>query len=153
VTAPEPEAAHTLLPFLERVANAWLRARSAARQAARGKPATFEPRRIELRPGGAQVEFSVNAMGGLIKAAPKVRLEITSTSPERTELRWEWGEGGGMSRAAGRGLSLIPQEKIDEWIRERAGDGVRVQGEHIVLEHSALMARFFAGPGPDSSDA
>ena len=152
MTTLEPETAQTLLPFLERVANAWLRARSSARAASRGRPAAFDLRRLELHPGGATVELSIHAMGGLITAAPRIRLEVIATSPERTELRWTWGEGGGISRIAGKGLALFPQEKIDAWIRERAGDGVRVQGERIVLDHATLAARWRrpAGetPGP-----
>lgn len=142
MTPPESSTAHTLLPFLERLANQWLREHAARREAARGRPDTFGLRHIALHPGGATVDLSVHAMGGLITASPKLRLEVLSTSPERTELRWTLGEGGGLSRLAGRGLSLVPQEKIDEWIRERVGDGVRVHGDRVVLEHATLIARF-----------
>ena len=46
---------------------------------------------------------------------------------------------------AGRGLSLLPQARIDEWLREKLGEGVRLEGERVVIEHAALAARLRRG--------
>ena len=146
----EPEAAQTLLPLLERVANLFLAGRTTAREAARGRPPALALRRIVLEPRHLTLELAVHALGGLVSGAPRIRLELLATSPERTECRWQWGEGGGIARLAGRGLSLFPQEKIDEWVREKLGEGVRVEGERVVFEHAALAARLRRQGDPDS---
>lgn len=147
MSEPVPESAWTLLPFVEQLANSILRARASARAVERGKPASFTIRGISLTKGEATVEVSVNAMGGLIALNPRIRFEILDTAPERTELRWTSGDGGGFSRVAGKGLSLMPQEKIDEWVRNMLGEGVRVVGDRVFLDHRLLVERLLAGNG------
>jgi hypothetical protein len=145
VTIPELQAAQTLLPFLERILNALLAARAPAREAARGFSPAWGLRRVALDPRGATLELAVSALGGLVAGSPRIRLEILSTSPDRTECRWHWSANERMSRLAGRGLSLLPREQLERWLRDHLGEGVRLEGERLVLEHAVLAARFRRG--------
>jgi hypothetical protein len=95
---------------------------------------------VRLSGEGALIEIELSALRGLVTGTVPVHLEILSTTPEQTELRWRVGEGG-LAALAGKGLGLVPQALLDGLVRGWLGPGVRISADRIHLDHRDLAGR------------
>ena len=133
--------AQTLPALLEALINRAL--------AARAEGQRIYPARIEMAADEVRVELRVSGIAALAARNPRIelRLRILSTSAEQTVCAWSWGEREGLSRLIGKGISLVPQEMVDDAMRRFLGQGIRLEGERLILHHAELAAHWFGGEG------
>jgi hypothetical protein len=129
-----------LIPLLEHLLKLLLAARQRPGGAGGAKP-KVQLGAIRLADGGAVIDLELSALGGLVSGAVPLHVEVVSTTPEQSVLRWRIGEGG-LAGLAGAGLGLVPKPILDGLVRSWLGDGVRLDGDRVVLDHRELVRRF-----------
>lgn len=126
---------NALLALLQALANRGL---------AGGAPGAVAVRNVELSAGEVRFEAAITAIPALAKRPIRLRLVVLETTPERTECRWETVGGRGFSRLVGRGLGFIPEETLDRWVGKVAGEGIRVRGDRVTIDHAACVRHWLA---------
>ena len=109
-----------------------------------GAPGAVAVRNLVLSAGEVRFEAAITAIPALAKRPLRLRLVVLETTPERTECRWETVGGRGLSRLVGRGLGFIPEETLDRWVGKLAGEGIRVRGERVTIDHAACIRHWLA---------
>ena len=130
----EPRSSATIA-FLERLLGMALEARLRGRGEGKVKLSA-----VRLHGEGAVIEVELSALGGLVSGAVPIQLDIVSTSPERTVLRWSAGAKG-LAQLAGAGLGMIPRPVLDGLVRSWLGEGVQLEGDRVTLDHRELLRR------------
>ena len=133
----------SLIYLLERLLGLVLaaRKRSAGAGTSRGK---VELGPVRLTGTGAVIDLELSALGGLVSGAVPLQVDVVSTTPERTVLRWRLGAGG-LAGLAGAGLGLVPKPILDGMVRSWLGEGVQLEGDRVVLDHRDLLRRLAKG--------
>jgi hypothetical protein len=128
-----------LIPVLERLLGLVLAARKRSSGAGASK-SKIELGPVRLTESGAVIDLELSALGGLVSGALQFNVEVISTTPEQTVLRWRVGTGG-LAGLAGAGLGLVPKPILDGLVRGWLGDGVKVEGDRVLLDHRELVRR------------
>jgi hypothetical protein len=116
----------------------------------RGGPA-LAVRDVRLHAQGLTLDLELVLWGTRVALGALV-LEIDTTDPSRTVCRWHWAEGERAHRWPGRLLAHLPRERLDRWAAERLGEGIRLEGERLVVDHRALAARLLRRCGRPPAD-
>lgn len=127
--------AQTLLPLLERLAN-----RALAR---RWRLSRVAPLRVRLERATVWVELEVNGLGRMLNGVYRLRADLLASDTVRTQCRWCWEPGGGLSRWVGRGVALVPRAWLNGLLQRYAGEGLRLEGDRLWIEHATLVRRLF----------
>jgi hypothetical protein len=126
-----PPLRSTLLPLLETLANQALRSRPG------GPP--IKVRRIDLHPEGADLHLSLPAEVPLPQGTYRLRLRVETTGPERTVCAVELPDTPALGRMMGLGLKRLPSRLLQPLLERLLGEGVRLEGDRLILEHRALL--------------
>lgn len=129
----EVPLAPTLLPLLETLANAWLRGREQA--------GPLRLAAVRLRPEGVELRVAVRQAPAFLAGTYPVWVRVEETTPERTWCRLELPRTPGLSRLLHEALRRLPGQPLNDMLQRLLGEGVRLEGERVVLEHAALAER------------
>jgi hypothetical protein len=145
IMAPASADRGALIPLLEHLLGLVLAARKQSAGAGASKKSGASKGTVELGPvrlteNGAVIELELSALGGLVSGAVPLQIDVVSTNPEQTVLRWRVG-GSGLAGLAGVGLGLLPKPILDGLVRGWLGEGVQLQGDRVVLDHQDLVRR------------
>ncbi len=127
-----------LLALLERLA------RAALASGVRAGPLHLAG--VEPAPDGATLLLGLRGLGGLLNTTVRVRLTIQEVSEHRTRCAISLPDAGGLGRLLGSGLNKLPRPLLAQALARIAGDAVTLDGDSLVLDHRALLARLRRRP-------
>jgi len=122
-----------LLALLERLARAALAA------GAHAGPVHLAG--VEPAPDGATLLLGLRGLGGLLNTTVRVRLTIQEVGAQRTRCAVSLPNAGGLGRLLGSGLNRLPRPLLAQALARVAGDAVTLEGDSLVVDHAALLAR------------
>ena len=105
---------------------------------AQGGPVTITG--ISLLDDGLLLHLRVSGSGALsiLKGQVNLRLNILHTSPDTTRLGYAL-QGGAPGKLMQFALRKLPPGWINQLLHPLVGDALRLEGEHLLLSHAALL--------------
>ena len=101
---------------------------------------------VEPAPDGATLLLGLRGLGGLLSTTVRVRLTIQQVGEQRTRCAVSLPDAGGLGRLLGSGLNKLPRPLLAQALARVAGDAVTLDGDSLVLDHAALLARLRRRP-------
>ncbi len=95
---------------------------------------------MRLKPETVVLELELAHLANLVDGAYPLELRIRETSPAETLCEPNWARPTGLSRLLGAGARLMPRPLLNEALQRLLGDWIRVEGEHVVIDHGRLIA-------------
>ncbi len=130
-----------MLPLLASLVN---KALSGYRQTKR-----FRLEEIRLNPTSLVLELGISNVAPMVDGKYPLELHIKESTLESTVCELSLGIEGKMTRLVELGAKMIPRALLNEALQHFFGEGLRVVGDQVHIEHLALIRSLkrFGTPG------
>ena len=127
----------TLLILLESLANRVLQTGSAGKK--------FRLAAIHLTGESITLALELSGMAGPLNGRYQLALSPRESTPETTRCDFTLGSDGILGKLVKHGEKLIPRPLLNEALLHFFGEGLRIEGDQVMIDHAALVRTLLSG--------